>query len=135
MRISFIGHGNAVVNIANHLKLKGFHLNGFYDDNLKTAIDMAIRINTKAYYDLEKIISDSDVIFLYDKDEKSIKENYFVIIELEEKVVQKDIWNCICSTKEKLPEDYTFDDIITDLSKCFKIKNIKNIHSQEMMGI
>ena len=75
-------------------------------------------------------------IFLYDKDERDIKENYFVIIELEEKTEQKDIWNCICSTKERLPEDYTFDDIIVDLNKNFKIKNIiKNIRKQEMMEI
>ena len=75
-------------------------------------------------------------IFLYDKDERDIKENYFVIIELEEKTEQKDIWNCICSTKEKLPEDYTFDDIITNLNKNFKIKNIiKDFCKQEIIEI
>lgn len=123
MKISFIGRGSIVVNIANYFKQKGFHLNGFYDDDLKSTIDMAILLDTRAYYDLEKIIGESDVIFLYDNDDNIKNLSYRILnYNLTNKII------CVIS-KRFMSDDFDMFDT------CFTVFPLKDFVDDEFCDL
>ncbi len=123
MKISFIGHGSTVVNIANYFKQKGLQINGFYDDDLKTTIDMAISINTRAYYDLEKIVDESEIIFLYDKNDN--------IKNLSYRVLNYNLTNKIICVISKSYVSYDFDMFDT----CFTVFPLKDFVDDEICDL
>ena len=123
MKISFIGHGSMLVNIANMFKQKGFHINGLYNDDLKLAIDMAISLDIRAYYDLEKIVEESEVIFLYDKDDNIKNLSYRVLnYNLSDKII------CVIS---KSFMSYDFDMFDT----CFTVFPVKDFVDDEIYDL
>ena len=123
MKISFIGRGSIVVNIANYFKQKGFHLNGFYDDDLKSTIDMAILLDTRAYYDLQKIVDESDVIFLYDNDDNIKNLSYRILnYNLKNKII------CVIS-KRFMSDDFDMFDT------CFTVFPLKDFVDDEICDL
>ena len=52
---------------------------------------------------------------------------YLIILQKEEE--SEKIQDCISKTKEKLPAEYTDEDILQDLEKNFRIKNIIDLYN------
>ena len=67
MKVSFIGYSNALVSIANFMRDKKFEVLGFYDKDYMKMIDIGIKHDYKVKLDHEKLIYESDIIFICDK--------------------------------------------------------------------
>lgn len=57
------------------------------------------------------------------------------LIEFEEKEEREEIELCIYNCKRSLPNEWTFDDILTTIKDNFKVKSIVEIYGYEQMGL
>lgn len=77
--IGFIGGSRAGTAFANYLLKSGLNICGFYSHSFDSAIVSAKITKTKAYFELDSLVLDSDIIFI------SVKDFYI-----------QDIWQQIC---------------------------------------
>ncbi len=64
MRIGIIGSGKVGTSLGMFFVSKGLSLTGFFDSYEQEAIDAADFTGTKYYKDLDKLVNDSDTLFL-----------------------------------------------------------------------
>ena len=127
MKVSFIGYSNALVSIANFMRDKKFEVLGFYDKDYMKMIDIGIKHDYKVKLDLEKLIYESDIIFICDKEENlKIRSYELTKYDLSEKIM------CIVSKYHTSDEFDMFDTAVTFLPlKDFiegETENLENTH-------
>ena len=64
MKVSVVGDIKMGVCFARLLKKKGFDVVAFYSDNIETSVKYAVALSCKAYRDLGRIVSESELIVL-----------------------------------------------------------------------
>ncbi len=69
MKIGFIGAGKAGTAVAGFLKNNGLEVTGFHSRKLESAVDSAVKTDTKAYPTLEELIEANDAIVISTSDD------------------------------------------------------------------
>lgn len=64
MKVSVIGDKKIGVCFARFLKKKGFDVIAFYDNSIETSVKYAVAVSCKAYIDLERAVSESELIVI-----------------------------------------------------------------------
>jgi len=110
MKVSFIGYSSALVSIATFFRNKKFDVLGLYDKDYMKLIDIGIKHNFKVKLDLEKMIYESDIIFICDKEENLKNISYELSkYDLSEKIM------CVVSKYHTSDEFDMFDTAVTFL--------------------
>ncbi len=69
MKIGFIGAGKAGTAVAGFLKNNGLEVTGFHSRRLESAVDSAVKTDTKAFPTLEELIEKNDAIVISTSDD------------------------------------------------------------------
>jgi len=64
LKVSVVGDIKMGVCFARLLKRKGFDVVAFYSDSIETSVKYAVAVSCKAYLDLERAVSESELIIL-----------------------------------------------------------------------
>lgn len=70
MKIAFIGAGKVSTALGLYFKSKGFEIQGYFSRNFESAQQTARQTKSLAYQSIEKLISDSDMIWITTPDDQ-----------------------------------------------------------------
>lgn len=70
MKISFVGAGKVGTTLGLFFKENGYHVEGYYSRTFESAKKASELTNTKAYNDLELLVSNSDMIWITTNDDQ-----------------------------------------------------------------
>lgn len=119
MKVSFIGCSVISLNTAIYLKSKNFDVISVYDCDVRLCVDTAVKIGCKARFDIEKAISDAEIIFISYAEDK-IKQAVY-------EITKYNLTNKIVCVMSELCNSDMFDFFDT----CFTVFPLKRLIKDE----